>query len=316
MVIVAHNEAAHIGAKLENILSLDYPHDRFDVVVASDGSNDETETIVRGYADRKVKLLSLPRQGKIPALNAAVAAATGEVLVFSDANSMYAPDALRALVRPLADPHVGGVAGDQRYFKERGGASAGEHTYWNFDRMLKQAQSAAGNVISATGAIYAVRRSLFRTVPSGVTDDFAVSTAVIAQGYRLVFASDAAAYEPAAKASGIEFGRKTRVMTRGLRGALGLTAGESFRVDAGPVLPGGRHGAARLLRLRPDGAAARGDAFRSAEDFRFALLLLSGERRRDGGDRRCSARPQDRPLAAAAKRCLTCFGSVAGPRGV
>jgi len=221
MIVVAHNEAADIGAKLDNLLSLDYPRDRLEVLVASDGSTDATEKIVRGYAKDGVRLLALPRRGKIPALNtAAAAAATGEVLVFSDANSMFTPEAIRALVRPLADPKIGGVAGDQRYLDEDRQVNAGERTYWNFDRMLKVAQSAAGSVTSATGAIYAIRRRLFRPVPPGVTDDFANSTGVIARGYRLVFAPDAVAYEPVAKNSRLEFGRKSRVITRGLCGVL------------------------------------------------------------------------------------------------
>ncbi len=220
MIVVAHNEAAAIGAKLENLLSLDYPRERFELLIASDGSSDATEDIVRGYASQGVKLLCLPRQGKIPVLNAAVEAARGEILVFSDANSIYAPGAIRALVRPFADARIGGVAGDQRYLADRRGEASGERAYWNFDRMLKQAQSAAGNVTSATGAIYAVRRALFRPVPPGVTDDFATSTGVIAQGYRLIFAPDAVACEPVAKTGRIEFGRKVRVITRGLRGVL------------------------------------------------------------------------------------------------
>jgi len=98
--------------------------------------------------------------------------------------------------------------------------AAGEQRYWNLDRMLKTAESRAGNVISATGAIYAVRRSLFRPVPDGVTDDFFTSTGVIAQGYRLVFAPSAVAFEPVARSAELEFGRKVRVITRGLRGVL------------------------------------------------------------------------------------------------
>jgi glycosyltransferase involved in cell wall biosynthesis len=222
MVIAAHNEAASIGPKLENLLSLDYPADRLEVVIASDGSDDGTAEIVRAYEGRGVRLLSLDRVGKAEALNAAVAAASGEILVFSDANSIYAPDALRALVRPFADSAVGGVAGDQRYVAGDGAdaIAAGEQRYWSLDRMLKRAESRAGNTISATGAIYAVRRSLFRPVPPAVTDDFYVSTGVIAEGRRLVFAADAAAYEPVATTGELEWERKVRVMTRGLRGVL------------------------------------------------------------------------------------------------
>jgi len=218
MIIAAYNEARSIGPKLDNVLSLDYPRDCLEIIIASDGSTDGTDEIVNDYKIQGVKLLSLPRQGKAPALNAAVAASTGEILLFSDANSMYAPDAIRALVRPFADPEVGGVAGNQTYLKGKQDDNAeGEKSYWNFDRKLKQSQSQAGNAISATGAIYAIRRFLFQSVPDGVTDDFVTSTRVIVQGYRLVYVPDAIAYEPVAKSSGKEFGRKVRVITRGLR---------------------------------------------------------------------------------------------------
>lgn len=221
MIIAAYNEEDVIGEKLDNILGLDYPSDLLEVIVASDGSDDRTNEIVASYAGKGVKLLALPRAGKASALNQAVAIATGDLLVFSDANSMYDRNALRALVRPFGDPQVGGVAGNQVYLKKNQHASsAGEHGYWNLDRLLKQAEDRAGNTISATGAIYAIRRSLFQPVPEGVTDDFVTSTRVIAQGYRLVFAADAIAYEPVAASSGREFGRKVRIMTRGLRAVI------------------------------------------------------------------------------------------------
>ncbi len=222
LLIAAYNEEASIRARVENLLALDYPRDRIEIIIASDGSQDGTNVIAAAYAEQGIRLLALPRQGKAAALNAAVAASQGEILVFSDANSSYAPEAIRAIVRPFADPEVGGVAGNQVYLSAAGPAQSaqGEQSYWNFDRRMKQAQSQAGHTISATGAIYAIRRSLFRGVPAGVTDDFVTSTSVIAQGYRLVFAADAIAYEPAAGSSTIEFGRKVRVMTRGLRGVL------------------------------------------------------------------------------------------------
>jgi cellulose synthase/poly-beta-1,6-N-acetylglucosamine synthase-like glycosyltransferase len=218
MIVAAYNEARNIGPKLENALSLDYPRDRLELIVASDGSDDGTNDIVLGYAEHGVELLALPRLGKIGALNRAVDASTGDILVFSDANSMFSPDALRNLVRPFADPEVGGVAGNQCYLVQGNFRSNGssERLYWGLDRKLKSLQSWSGNTISATGAIYAVRRSLFQAVPPGVTDDFVISTRVIAQGYRLVFAPDAIAYESAAESSGVEFGRKVRVITQGL----------------------------------------------------------------------------------------------------
>ena len=221
MVIAAHDEAAVIGGKIENALALDYPPDRLEIIVASDGSTDDTVRIVERSAERRVRVIDLPRSGKAVALEAAIAAATGDVLVFSDANSLYDADAVRALVRPFADPRVGGVAGDQRYAKEGSRqAASGERSYWDLDRRLKLAESAAGNVVSATGAIYAIRSSLVNGVPRGVTDDFAVSTGVIEQGYRLVFAPDAVAREQVSATEAREFSRKVRIMTRGLRGVL------------------------------------------------------------------------------------------------
>jgi cellulose synthase/poly-beta-1,6-N-acetylglucosamine synthase-like glycosyltransferase len=222
LIIAAYNEAKSIRAKVENALAMNYPPEQLEIIVASDGSNDGTNAIVQEYSAHGVRLLALPRQGKAKALNSAVAQAYGEILVFSDANSMYVADAIHALVRPFADPQVGGVAGNQCYRKEksRNVTNAGEHSYWNFDRLLKQLQSEAGNAISATGAIYAIRCALFQPAPDGVTDDFTISTGVIAQGYRLVFAPDAIAYEEVAASSRREFGRKVRVMTRGLRAVL------------------------------------------------------------------------------------------------
>lgn len=218
LLIAAHNEEKSIGAKLDNILALDYPSDCLEVIIASDGSDDGTSAVVQEYERRGVRFLDLPRLGKAPVLNAAAAAANGEILVFSDANSMFTPDAIRALVQPFADPSVGGVAGNQRYL--RNGNDGGERSYWRFDRFLKEFQSEAGNAISATGAIYAIRRRLFGPIPGGVTDDFFTSTGVVEQGYRLVFAPDAVAYEPVAPSSGREFERKVRVITRGLQAVI------------------------------------------------------------------------------------------------
>jgi cellulose synthase/poly-beta-1,6-N-acetylglucosamine synthase-like glycosyltransferase len=225
LIIVAHNEAASIGAKIENVYALDYPSDRLEVIVASDGSDDGTNELVASYTDRGLRLLEFSRAGKIPALNAAASLATGDVLVFSDANSMYPPDALRALIAPFADPAVGGVGGDQCYVKENGNrlagghaASLGERLYWTYDRLLKTLQTRAGNMTSATGAIHAVRRHLFQPVPLGVSDDFVISTRTIAQGYRLVFERDATAYETVAPTDRAEFDRKKRVIVRALAG--------------------------------------------------------------------------------------------------
>ena len=229
VIIAAHDEAESIGARVDNLLALDYPEDRLEAVIASDGSTDATVAEASRRADPRIRVLDLPRTGKATALNSAVAASTGEILVFSDANTTYAPDAMRVLVRSFADPEVGGVAGNQVYLKasagigpaDPGAATAigvGERSYWDFDRLVKDGESLGGSVISATGAMYAIRRELFGPVPDGVTDDFTTSTRVIAAGRRLVFEPGAVAYEPVAGSSGREYGRKVRIMTRGLRG--------------------------------------------------------------------------------------------------
>lgn len=223
VVIAAHNEEAAIGAKVANVLNLDYPADRLDCVVASDGSDDGTvPEAIRAGGDRTV-VLDLPRSGKAVALNHGVEVASGEIVVFTDANSRLADDAVTRLVAPFADPAVGGVAGDQRYQADGSDLSDGadgERAYWNLDRWLKMAESRSGNVISATGALYAVRRDLTRPVPDGVTDDFAMSTGVIDQGRRLVFEPGAVAWEPPSPALGGEYRRKVRVMTRGFRSVI------------------------------------------------------------------------------------------------
>jgi len=244
LIICAHNESASIGAKIENALALDYPPDRLSICVASDGSTDGTVEIARSYIARsstagatadgddrpegseRIRVLDLPRSGKAHALKEATQTSRAEVLAFSDANSEWTRPSLRALVRPFADPDVGGVAGDQRYVNsdrepgQPGDDSIGERSYWSFDRWLKRWQSRAGNAISATGAIYAIRRSLFQPPPPDATDDFMISTGVIAQGRRLVFCEEAVALEPPASGHHGEFQRKVRITTRGLRAVL------------------------------------------------------------------------------------------------
>lgn len=221
LIICAHNEAASIGARLENALSLDYPESRLTIWLASDGSTDETVPIARTFESRGVQVLDLPRAGKANALKMAAKASSAEVMAFSDANSHWVPSALRALTRPLADERVGGVAGNQQYGKmadqNHRAESAGERSYWSFDRRLKHWQSQAANVISATGAIYAIRRCLFQAPPPDATDDFMISTGVIAAGKRLVFSEEAVAIEPPSEGSTGEFRRKVRITTRGLR---------------------------------------------------------------------------------------------------
>lgn len=215
ILIAAHNEVAVISDRLQNIGSTDYPRDRIEIIVASDGSDDGTSDVVaeRAAQDPSIRLLKLPRAGKPAALNAAAAVARGELLVFTDANSQFAADALRVLVRAFADRSVGCVAGDQVYTHD--GDGTGERGYWALDRWLKKAESTAGSAVSATGAIYAIRRHLYADIPDGVTDDFAISTGVVLRGYRLIFAPGAVAYERVVAGHAEQYARRVRIATGG-----------------------------------------------------------------------------------------------------
>ena len=214
-IIAAYNEAQVITEKIENSLTVDYPRELIEVIVASDGSEDGTNEIVAGHPSSQVRLLALPRQGKNRTINHAVTRANGEILIFTDADSMFASQALHYLVKPFQDPQIGGVAGSYRYNKN-GQGTEGERAYWKFDQKLKTLQSMGGDLVGATGHIYAIRRDLFSPVPEGVTDDAFISREILGKHKRLVFEPRAVAYGPIADSSG-EFRRKVRITTRGLK---------------------------------------------------------------------------------------------------
>ncbi len=223
MIITAYNEEKSIAAKLDNALALEYPPGSLEIIVASDGSSDKTVEIAGNYANAGVRCLDLPRRGKVFALNDAVEACTGKILVFSDANTMFEPRALHMMVRNFADDGVGGVCGNQVHAKLAVGDSStqGEQMYWRYDKWLKILESRSGSIVSADGAIYAIRKNLFQTPGSAaVTDDFAISTRVVEQGYRLIYEPEARANEPPAGHAGKEFGRKVRIINRGLRSVM------------------------------------------------------------------------------------------------
>lgn len=223
VIVAAYNEEDDIRERIENVLASDYPPDALEVIVASDGSTDRTNEIAAEYEDRGVRLLALPRRGKLHALDAAVARAQGEILVFTDANTSFASDAIRRVVGSFADSDVGGVVGDARYSHgaEEESVGRGEALYWKYDRWLKRMESLTGSVVSAHGGFYAIRKSLYRRPEDpAVTDDFGISTAIVAQGRRLVYDPSAHAYEQVVGEAVPQFWRRVRMMTRGFRGVL------------------------------------------------------------------------------------------------
>jgi len=223
MVIAAYNEEQAIAKKLENSLALDYPADRFDILVASDGSNDGTNRIVGEYAVRhpeRVTLLDLPRGGKTVGQNRAAEVARGEILVFSDATTMYDRQAVRAMVANYADPLVGSVGGDVRYVRDGEEASAkGRQMYWSYEASIRRWESRIFTVIGATGCIYSMRKCLYSHLDPAAISDFVQPARALLKGYRSVVEDDATCWEVAeSKQMGDELKRRARVVNRGIRG--------------------------------------------------------------------------------------------------
>jgi hypothetical protein len=182
VVVPAHNEAGIIEEKLANVASVGYPPERLEIIVASDGSDDGTNDLVRAHP-AGARLLPLPRVGKNAALNEAAAAARGEIVVFTDADAKMAEHALHYLVAPFADPEVGGVAGERRH----GDVSRPKSLAARTRHSLRELLSRSGSVTSAEGQIYAVRRELVQPAPPNVPDDSWISTRVVAAHSRLVY---------------------------------------------------------------------------------------------------------------------------------
>ncbi len=225
IIVPAHNESQILPQKLESILNQDYPPSLVEVLVASDGSTDDSSTIVAAYEDRGVRFLDYERNGKAATLNRATAEAQNQILIFTDANAILAPGALRAIADNFADPCVGGVSANERRDPSAMASSAGlgERLYWEYDKWVKMAESRLGSIVSASGSLYAIRRELFRPIADpSATDDFAISTQVIRAGYRLVFEPEAVTWEPPVAKDDIEYGRKVRIVTRGLRSVWGV----------------------------------------------------------------------------------------------
>jgi cellulose synthase/poly-beta-1,6-N-acetylglucosamine synthase-like glycosyltransferase len=218
ILISAYNEAECIAGKLDNTLSLDYPRDALEVIVISDASEDATDEIVKSYAARGVQLLRMAnRGGKTLGLNAAVARCTGEVVVFSDANALYAEDAIRRLVAPLADPAVGAVIGESTYVEARTASGQSESLYWRYETWVKSLESYRGSVVGGDGAIYAVRRALYVPMAADALSDFVNPLQVVRAGYRCVYEPRALSYEEAAADFTREYRRKVRIVNRAWR---------------------------------------------------------------------------------------------------
>jgi poly-beta-1,6-N-acetyl-D-glucosamine synthase len=250
IVIAARNEGARLAARIDNLVGLDYPADKRQIVVVSDGSTDDTLRVLGRYRS-VVDIVAIPPGGKARALNAGVAAARHDVLVFADARQVFAPNALRELVAPFKHPVVGGVTGEllldaeselfsnRRAQSDRRRGHAGQlhasaierriHAerrrtvastiadgvgmYWRYEKALRRLESAIASTLGATGAIYAIRRSLWQPLPADtILDDVLTPMRVVMAGYRVVFNDRARAFDRAAMDADAEARRKVRTL--------------------------------------------------------------------------------------------------------
>ncbi|MCC5794977.1 MAG: glycosyltransferase family 2 protein [Chromatiales bacterium] len=218
VLIAARNEATHVAGTIRNKLEQDYPPEHLQVIVISDDSDDGTDEIVNGMAaiDARIMLLrQSPRAGKTAALNRAVAQASGELLVFSDANSQYAPDALRQLARCFADPQVGYVTGHMVYLNPDGSlVGDGCSSYMRYENHLRRLETCTGSIVGVDGGIDAMRRTLYQPMRADQLPDFVQPLKVVSQGYRVIYCPDAVLQEEALAEAGQEFAMRVRVSLR------------------------------------------------------------------------------------------------------
>ncbi len=214
VILAARNEEQNLSRKLASLRQVRYPHHLLQIVVASDGSTDGTDEILR-QAPGIVTVLLHPAVGKAEAINRAVREATGEVLVCLDVRQSLDPDAIQELVHCLADPHIGAVSGELQLEDATGEPSTdGLGIYWRLEKLTRRLESATGSVVGVTGAIYAMRRELFQPIPQGtLLDDVLIPMQVARTGKRVIFHPGAIARDRIFDESGKEFGRKVRTLT-------------------------------------------------------------------------------------------------------
>jgi Glycosyltransferases, probably involved in cell wall biogenesis len=216
IIITAYNEERALAGKLANTLALDYPRDQIEIIVASDCSSDRTDEIAQSFHNQGVILHRQPKRlGKTAAQNAAVEKARGEILVFSDATSLYAPDALRNIARNFADETVGCVGGRLVYV-DPGNTHIGRgaRRYWGYETFLKRHESAAGSLIGVSGCLYAVRRSAYTPLYNEACSDFIIATKMVEQGLRSIYEPEAICTEETNQRQDNELRMRVRVIAQ------------------------------------------------------------------------------------------------------
>ena len=216
VVIAAHNEADRIAEKIANLLRLDYPADRLEVLVGSDGSTDGTVERLRAISVPQVRTFVLhERHGKPAVLNKLVAQACGEIVVFADVRQQFEPQVLRVLIRPFADPQVGAVSGELVLARDPLSTSVGDGvgTYWRYEKYIRVHESRIDSTVGATGAIYAIRRALFEPIPEDtILDDVLIPLRIVRRGHRVVFEPGARVRDFPSSTARQELTRKARTL--------------------------------------------------------------------------------------------------------
>lgn len=216
VVIAAHNEQRHIQQKLASVLRQDYQAAGLQVVVASDGSTDRTVELARAVPNACVRVLDLPRLGKPGALNVAANVCRGEILVFTDADNQWAHNTLRLLLAPFADSNVGATAGHMLIPRPGKGLSIGDSLYRHYEAWVRNLENRTGCMVSADGALLALRRELYQAIPAQVNDDFFISTCAPAAGKRIVYVPEAVVLDQGVDEANKQFRRRQRVTVGGL----------------------------------------------------------------------------------------------------
>jgi cellulose synthase/poly-beta-1,6-N-acetylglucosamine synthase-like glycosyltransferase len=220
VLIPAYNEADCIAATIQNKLDQGYPADQLQIIVISDGSTDGTDGIVESFAQRGVHLLRRRgREGKAAALNEAVGLARGDILVFSDANTLFGPNALQNIAANFADPEIGYLTGSLGFSSGNGNVSgAGVSAYMRYENLVRRVETSIGSVIGVNGGVDAIRRNLYIDIPPHLITDFILPLTVIAANHRVIFDPSVTAFEAPNSELGSEFRMRVRVALRALQG--------------------------------------------------------------------------------------------------
>ena len=214
LIFAAHNEEQVIEKKIGNCLSLDYPREKLQILIADDGSTDQTVPIVKSNLSEQIKLLSHPtRRGKLATLNDAVKELSGEIILFSDADNFYPPNALTETVKYFSDPSVGAVSGGRNVIGDETALGSAEGIYWKYEEFIKRHESRFNSCVGVAGDLLAVRRDLYTPPPPNIiNDDFYIALSVIKQGYRVAYAPEARSYHPVAASEEGEIERRARMV--------------------------------------------------------------------------------------------------------